>query len=71
MEFGNKSALRIVIIALTSLVLFNYPILSIFNKGNYQFGFPTIFLYVIIAWLVLIILIANSVSKSSKENDQR
>lgn len=37
--------------------IFSYPVLTIFNVPGRIFGIPLFFLYLFIAWLLLIILI--------------
>ena len=39
-------------------ILFNYPILSIFNLEAFLFGIPMLYLYLFSVWMLLIILIA-------------
>ena len=40
------------------LLLFNYPILSLFSVGGMLFGIPIQFVYVFSCWLALILLLA-------------
>jgi len=42
---------------LLGFILFNYPILSIFNLETFLFGIPMLYLYVFSVWMLLIILI--------------
>ena len=43
---------------LLGCVLFNYPLLSLFNLKTMVFGVPLLFFYVFTGWLVLILLAA-------------
>ena len=43
---------------LLGCVLFNYPLMSLFNLEAMLFGLPLLFFYVFIAWAVLILLAA-------------
>ena len=39
-------------------VLFNYPILSLFNKAASVFGIPVLYVYIFVAWACVIGLVA-------------
>ena len=43
---------------LLGVILFNYPILSLFNLEAFLFGIPMLYLYVFSVWMLLIVLIA-------------
>ena len=43
---------------LLGLVLFNYPILSLFNKAANLLGIPVLYIYVFVAWAGVIGLVA-------------
>lgn len=43
---------------LLGCLLFNYPILSLFNRTAASPGIPLLFLYIFISWAVIIALIA-------------
>jgi hypothetical protein len=40
------------------MVLFNYPILALFNVPGVLFGVPVLYAYIFIAWAALICLMA-------------
>ena len=44
-------------IFLLGCVLYNYPILSIFNLETFMLGIPLLYLYLLSVWLLLILLI--------------
>lgn len=48
---------RLVGLFFLGFVLFNYPIISLFNLDANWFGIPALYLYVFGAWLLLILLI--------------
>ena len=48
---------RLVGLFLLGCVLFNYPIISLFNINVYWFGIPVLYLYVFGTWFVIILLI--------------
>ena len=54
---GSLNGKRLVGIFIIGLVLFNYPILSLFNLKINLFGIPLIFLYLYSTWILLIGLI--------------
>jgi len=49
---------RLVALFLLGCLLFNYPLLYLFNVGDAPFGIPLSFMYVFIAWAGLIVLMA-------------
>ena len=49
---------RLVCLFLLGCVLFNYPLLSLFNLKTMIFGVPLLFFYVFTGWAVLILLAA-------------
>ena len=49
---------RLVGLFLLGCVLFNYPLLSLFNLKTMVFGVPLLFFYVFTGWAVLILLAA-------------
>ncbi|MGB0127151.1 MAG: hypothetical protein WBP72_05870 [Rhodocyclaceae bacterium] len=57
----NRSLLtgqRLVGLFLLGCVLFNYPVLYLFNHPVRVLGIPLLYLYVFIAWAVLVALMA-------------
>jgi len=49
---------RLIAIFILGGVLFNYPILSLFNTQGDLFGIPTLYCYVFLAWAFVIGLVA-------------
>lgn len=49
---------RLVALFFAAALLFNYPLLSLFDKPDYVFGMPSLFVYAFGAWAVVIGLIA-------------
>lgn len=47
---------RLVALFLSALLLFNYPLLSLFNHDHLLFGIPLLYLYLFFAWLIVILL---------------
>ena len=55
---GKLTGERLVAAFLCGCVLFNYPLLSLFDRGTDLFGIPLIFVYVFAAWAGLIAVMA-------------
>ena len=49
---------RFVAICMLGVLLFNYPILALFNVAGTLFGVPMLYAYIFIAWAALIGLMA-------------
>jgi hypothetical protein len=49
---------RFVAICMLGVLLFNYPILALFNVSGTVLGVPTLYAYIFIAWAALIGLMA-------------
>ena len=60
------SGARLIALFLLGTLLFNYPLLYLFNVDRYFFGIPLIYCYVFGAWALLIGLTALVVERSSE-----
>jgi hypothetical protein len=49
---------RFVALCMLGMVLFNFPILALFNIGGTFFGVPVLYAYIFAAWAALIALMA-------------
>ena len=49
---------RFVALCMLGMLLFNYPILTLFNVSGTVFGVPVLYAYIFIAWAALIALMA-------------
>jgi len=49
---------RLVALCLLGLLLFNYPLLAVFNVPGMLFGIPVLYVYFFVAWAALIGLMA-------------
>lgn len=56
---------RFVALCMLGLLLFNYPILALFNVPGTIFGVPVLYAYIFFAWAMLIALMA-SVAESDR-----
>ncbi len=55
---SNITAQRLVAVFLLGCVLFNYPLIALFNKPGEVFGIPLLYFYLFGAWALLIGLMA-------------
>ena len=49
---------RLAALCMLGALLFNFPILAVFNVPRVLFGVPVLYAYLFIAWAVLIALLA-------------
>ena len=49
---------RFVALCMLGIVLFNYPVLALFNVPGTVFGIPVLYAYIFIAWAALIGMMA-------------
>ncbi len=54
---------RLAAIFLLGCLLFNYPLLALFNKTAAVFGIPVLYAYIFLAWLGFILLVAFIVER--------
>lgn len=47
-----------IIVFVTSVMVLNYPLLSIFNRTMLLFGIPLLYFYIFTVWFVIIALLA-------------
>lgn len=59
---GHRSQ-RLVCIFLLGVVLFNFPVLALFNVGTTLFGVPLLFAYLFLAWAALILLMYLAIER--------
>jgi glucan phosphoethanolaminetransferase (alkaline phosphatase superfamily) len=53
----RNSKQKLIALAIAAAVLLNIPILETVNKPLLLFGFPLLYFYVFLVWLVLIIIL--------------
>ncbi|MGH8676556.1 MAG: hypothetical protein ACREVG_19885 [Burkholderiales bacterium] len=58
MEQFDARAQRLVALCVLGIVLFNYPLLAVFNIPATVFGIPVLYAYFFVAWGMLITLMA-------------
>lgn len=67
MTFDKEKSRRLVGLFLFVVVLYNYPILSLFNISNRISGIPVLYLYLFFVWILSIIL-AVIINKYPRDN---
>ena len=55
---------RLVAVFLLGVLLFNYPLLALFNRDVSVFGIPLLYAYIFLAWALLIGLLALVIEAS-------
>jgi len=58
MEETESSGQRLIALCMLGCVLFNFPILALFNVPGTLFGVPILYAYIFLAWALLIALMA-------------
>ena len=56
-DFEGKGQ-RLIALCMLGCVLFNFPILALFNVSGSVFGVPVLYAYIFLAWALLIALMA-------------
>ncbi|PZP65064.1 MAG: hypothetical protein DI596_00360 [Azospira oryzae] len=59
----NMTGERLIAVFLLGCLLFNYPLLDLFNSNAEVFGIPLLFAYLFAAWMLLIALMAWIIEK--------
>ena len=54
----DRKGQRLVALCMLGMLLFNYPILALFNVSSLLFGVPALYAYIFLAWAALIVLMA-------------
>lgn len=60
---GMKSQ-RLAAVFLLGVLLFNYPLLALFNRAAYTLGIPALYVYIFGAWALVIALLALVIERS-------
>ena len=58
MKTKGARAARLVFLFMLGALLFNYPLLALFNVQGRVFGVPVLYAYIFVAWGLLIALVA-------------
>ena len=65
MEDSESRSQRMIALCMLGCVLFNFPILALFNVPGTFFGIPVLYAYIFIAWALLIALMAWVIERRS------
>ncbi len=60
---SKRRAPRLVALCMLGCLLFNYPVLALFNVRGALLGIPVLYAYIFIAWALLIALMALVVER--------
>ena len=58
MQDSEAKGQRLIALFILGCLLFNYPVLSLFNVAAEAFGVPVLYAYIFVAWMLLIVLMA-------------
>jgi hypothetical protein len=58
MDDRDVKGQRLIALFILGCLLFNYPVLSLFNVAAIAFGVPVLYAYIFAAWALLIALMA-------------
>ena len=61
MQEHERKGQRLIALFIFGCLLFNYPVLSLFNVGTEVFGVPLLYAYIFAAWALLVALMALAV----------
>lgn len=56
---GERKGARFIALCMLGMVLFNFPLLALFNVPTTVFGVPVLYAYMFVAWAALIGLMAR------------
>jgi hypothetical protein len=62
MKPGRRTA-RLVALAMLGSLLFNFPLLALFNRPGSFLGIPVLYAWIFGAWMALIVLMALAVER--------
>ena len=63
MQERERKGQRLIALFILGCLLFNYPVLSLFNVAGEVFGVPVLYAYLFTAWALLVALMAIVVEK--------
>ncbi|MFC5302891.1 hypothetical protein [Azospira restricta] len=68
MQRSTLSGQRLVVIFMVGCFLFNYPLLSLFDRARTLFDAPLVFVYLFAVWAALIALMAWVVERRERQD---
>lgn len=70
MQRSTLTGQRLVAVFLVGFALFNYPVLSLFDRPVTLFGVPLVFAYLFLVWAGVILLMAWVVERRSDRSER-
>jgi hypothetical protein len=61
----DKREPRLAALCMLGCLLFNYPILALFNVPRTVFGIPVLYVFIFVAWAALIVLMGLTVDRDN------
>lgn len=68
---GNLAGQRLAVVFIAGMFLFNYPVLSLFDRPIDWLGMPIMMLYLFGVWLLVIVLMAWVVELGERQAGRR
>ncbi|MEO0339877.1 MAG: hypothetical protein AAF242_11740 [Bacteroidota bacterium] len=59
---------QLISIFIIGMLLLNFPIVNLFAAPKLVFGIPTLYLYLMIAWLLIIFMTRHMIDRAPKQN---
>jgi hypothetical protein len=59
----ERRTARLIALCMLGFLLFNYPVLALFNRPAVFFGIPVLYAWIFGAWTALIVLMARVVDR--------
>ena len=69
MNSKDRKSMQLVGVFFLGCVLFNYPILTLFNIDTFVLGLPLLYICLFVGWAVLIVLILLIMETGRKQNN--
>lgn len=63
----GKQIIKLFLLGILAVLLFNFPLLSLPNKITLLFGIPQLYVYVFGVWFILLLLVFFIVENKSSE----
>ena len=63
MRGSQSKEQRLVAVFILGCLMFNYPVLALFNRPETALGIPLLYAYIFAAWAALVVLMALVVRK--------
>lgn len=61
---------RLVALVVLGILALNYPLVALFSHARLVLGIPLLYLYLFLAWLVVIVLVARAVAHAGTDEKQ-